>query len=80
MLQERTRDYQDEWKAKGKDAAPTEDEWYEIADARDSDEVFVMVGEPFNGSDWPFVERPGMCKAFCCTSNRPLTSACCSDV
>lgn len=66
MLQERGSRYQDEWRAKGREAAPSEDEWYEIVGAvhSDSEEIFVPVGEPVSGSDMPFLERRGKLFSF----------------
>lgn len=59
MLQDRTKRYEAEWKAKGKDV-PTENEWYEIieGEAADSDVVYEVEGSPLKGSDFPFKEGP----------------------
>lgn len=61
MLQERSIKYQEEWQAKGREVAPSEDEWYAIVEAvhSDSEEIFVPVGEPVSGSDMAFLERRG---------------------
>lgn len=60
MLHERTKSYEEEWKAQGKDV-PTEDEWYKIVEgeAGGSDVVYVVEGSPLKGSDFPFIEGPG---------------------
>ncbi|KAM0698317.1 hypothetical protein Q7P36_001783 [Cladosporium allicinum] len=59
MLKDRTDEYQQKWKAKGRDVAPSEDEWYQIVETESSNQgpIFEFIGEPFKGSDWPFEAR-----------------------
>ena len=61
MLKDRTDEYQQKWKAKGRDVAPSEDEWYQIVETESSNQgpIFEFIGEPFKGSDWPFGARAG---------------------
>jgi hypothetical protein len=61
MLEDRTSKYQQEWKAKGRDVPPSEDEWYEIVESASSQQepIFEFIGEPFKGSDWPFEAQAG---------------------
>jgi hypothetical protein len=61
MLKDRTDKYHQEWKAKGRDVAPSEDEWYQIVETESSNQgpIFEFIGEPFKGSDWPFEARAG---------------------
>jgi hypothetical protein len=58
LLKERTAAYQEEWKAKDRDPAPDEDEWYQIAESQDTGEgdIYEIVGEPFRGDEDPFPE------------------------
>jgi hypothetical protein len=53
--------YQQEWRARGRDVPPTEDEWYKIVESasRQPEPIFEFIGEPFNGSDWPFETQAG---------------------
>jgi hypothetical protein len=61
MLKDRTSKYQQEWKAKSRDIAPSEDEWYRIVESESSNNetLFEFIGEPFKGSDWPFEAQAG---------------------
>jgi hypothetical protein len=61
MLQHRTSKYQQEWKAKGRDVPPSEDEWYTIVETESSkpEPIFEFIGKPFKGSDWPFEAQAG---------------------
>jgi hypothetical protein len=48
LLEERTIASQEEWKAKGRDPAPEEDEWYKIVESEDTGEgpMYELVGGP----------------------------------
>jgi hypothetical protein len=56
LLKERTTAYQEEWKSKGRDPAPEEDEWYKIVESEDTGEepMYEIVGEPHWGHEDPF--------------------------
>lgn len=56
LLKERATAYREEWKAKGRDPAPDEDEWYQIAESEDTGkgEIYEMGSAPQRGRDWPF--------------------------
>jgi hypothetical protein len=61
----RTAEYEAEWKAKGREPAPEEDEWYRITEAADAESgegpMYEVVGdgEPHWGSDLFPGEVPG---------------------
>jgi hypothetical protein len=61
MLKGLASKYKQEWRAKGRDVPPTEDEWYKIVESasRQPQPIFEFIGEPFNGSDWPFETQAG---------------------
>jgi len=61
MLKDRTSKYEQEWKAKGRDVPPSEDEWYKIVETESSnpEPISEFIGKPFKGSDWPFEAQAG---------------------
>ena len=56
LLEERTTAYREEWKVKGRDPAPEEDEWYRIVESEDTGEgpMYEIVGEPHWSYEDPF--------------------------
>ena len=73
LLAKRTEEYEAEWKAKGRDPAPEEDEWHQITEAKDSEAadpeagegaINELVEEPSCGSDLIPGEVPGEVSLF----------------
>ena len=78
LLAKRTEEYEAEWKAKGGDPAPEEDEWHQITEAKDSEAadpeaadpeagegaINELVEEPSCGSDLIPGEVPGEVSLF----------------